>query len=77
VTTTFIALPSNWHAELTASPLLAGFAADLAAHTDDDPQAAQWVIRVVLSLLCWPPEDGHAERQLVQRFVAPAFTERS
>lgn len=61
---------------LTASPMLAGFATDLAGLTDGDPQAAQWVVRVVLSLVYWPVEDDHAERQLVQRFVAPAFTKR-
>lgn len=33
-----------------ASPLLAGFATDLAGLTGGDPQAAHWVIRVVLSL---------------------------
>ncbi len=62
---------------LTASPILAGFAADLAGLTESDPTAAQWVVRVVLSLLYWPVEDEHAEHQLVQRFVAPAFTRRS
>jgi AcrR family transcriptional regulator len=59
---------------LTASPLLAGFAAELAGLADSDPQAAQWIIRVVLSLVYWPVDDDDAERQLVQRFVAPAFT---
>jgi len=59
---------------LTASPMLAGFAADLAGLTENDPLAAQWVVRVVLSLMYWPVEDEHAEHQLVQRFVAPALT---
>ena len=59
---------------LTASPLLAGFATELAGLTGNDPQAAQWVVRVVLSLVYWPAEDEQAEHQLVQRFVAPAFT---
>jgi AcrR family transcriptional regulator len=58
---------------LTSSPLLAGFATDIAGLTDGDPQAAQWLVRVVLSLMYWPPENDEAERQLVQRFVAPAF----
>jgi AcrR family transcriptional regulator len=61
---------------LTASPLLAGFATELAGLTENDPQAAQWVVRVVLSLMYWPAEDDHAERELVQRFVAPAFAEQ-
>jgi AcrR family transcriptional regulator len=61
---------------LTGSPLLAGFATDLTGLTDRDPQAALWVVRVVLSLMYWPAGDDEAERQLVQRFVAPAFTNR-
>lgn len=60
---------------LTTSPLLAGFAGDLAGLAGTDPKAAQWIVRVVLSLVFWPAADEHAERQLVQRFVAPAFTE--
>jgi AcrR family transcriptional regulator len=61
---------------LTASPMLAAIATDLAGLTDGDPQAAQWIVRVVLSLMYWPAEDDHAERQLVQRFVAPSFTKQ-
>lgn len=62
-------------AGLTASPLLADLASELAGLTDTDPQAAQWVVRVVLSLVYWPAENATAERELVQRFVAPAFEE--
>ena len=63
---------------LTASPLLAGFAGELAGLTDTDPQSAQWIVRVVLSLVYWPLDDtadSGTEHQLVQRFVAPAFTD--
>lgn len=59
---------------LTGSPLLAGFATELTGLTDRDPQAALWVVRVVLSLLYWPVGDDAAEREVVRRFVAPAFT---
>ena len=59
---------------LTESPLLAGFATELTGLTDGDAHAAQWVVRIVLSLLYWPVGDDDAERELVQRFVAPAFT---
>lgn len=62
---------------LTASPLLAGFARDLSGLADSDRQAAHWIVRVVLSLVYWPAQDERAERQLVQRFVAPAFAEQS
>lgn len=58
---------------LTASPLLAGFATELTGLTDGDAQGAQWVVRVVLSLMYWPAGDDEAERDLVQRFVAPAY----
>ena len=58
---------------LTGSPLLAGFATDLTGLTDEDAQAGDWVVRVVLSLMYWPVGDDETERQLVARFVAPAF----
>jgi AcrR family transcriptional regulator len=58
---------------LTGSPLLAGFATELTGLTDRDPQAAQWVVRVVMSLLYWPVGDTATEHEIVQRFVAPAF----
>ncbi len=58
---------------LTGSPLLAGFAAELTGLTDRDPQAALWVVRIVMSLLYWPAGDEGAEREMVERFVAPAF----
>ncbi len=58
---------------LTGSPLLAGFATELTGLTDRDPQAAQWVVRVVMSLLYWPVGDTATEGEIVQRFVAPAF----
>ena len=58
---------------LAASPMLAGFARDLSGLSEDDRQAAQWVVRVVLSLLCWPVGDAETEQQILERFVAPAF----
>lgn len=60
---------------LTASPLLSRFAGELAGLAADDQRAAQWVVRVVLALLYWPVENELMERDLVQRFVAPAFAE--
>lgn len=67
-------LRANEMVWFTGSPLLAGFATDLTGLTDRDPQAAQWVVRIVLSLMYWPAGDDETERRLVQRFVAPAFT---
>ncbi|WP_301149079.1 TetR/AcrR family transcriptional regulator [Mycobacterium simiae] len=60
---------------LTESPLLSEFATDLTGLTDGDSQAAHWVVRIVLSLMSWPVGDDEVEYQLVQRFVAPAFTD--
>jgi len=62
----------NW---LTASDAVADFASELTGIADDDPQAAQWIVRMVLSLMLLPGTDSRAEHQMLQRFVAPAFTE--
>ena len=37
----------------------------------DDPLAARWLLRVVVSLLMVPGADEAEERALVERFVAP------
>ncbi|MBI3227163.1 MAG: TetR family transcriptional regulator [Mycolicibacterium cosmeticum] len=58
---------------LTASDAVAGFAAELAGLADDDPDAADWIVRVVLSLLFWPAVDAQTEGRMLQRFLAPAF----
>jgi AcrR family transcriptional regulator len=60
---------------LTASPMVADFATELTGLAGDDARAAQWIVRLVLSLLFWPDADTHAEHQMLQRFVAPAFAE--
>jgi AcrR family transcriptional regulator len=39
----------------------------------EDPLAARWVVRVVVSLLIAPGRDAAEERALVQRFVVPAL----
>jgi AcrR family transcriptional regulator len=58
---------------LTESPIVARFAVELNGLTDDDTAAAQWIVRVVLSLLYWPIGDAQVEREMVERFVFPAF----
>ncbi len=60
--------------QLTDSPVLASLARDLAGLTDEEHTAAEWIVRVVLSLLFWPGNDAQAEQQMLQEFVAPAFT---
>ncbi len=59
--------------ELPSSPVLGQLVADLTGMTDD-PEAAQWIVRVVMSLAYWPTSDTTAQRHLLDRFVAPAFT---
>jgi AcrR family transcriptional regulator len=63
-------------AEVSASSAMASLAAELTGIAADDPQAAQWIVHVVLSMVylpIHPTADGRAERELLQRFVAPAF----
>lgn len=59
---------SEW---VTTSPAVLGFAAQMLGH--DDPLAAQWLIRVFLSLWCWPLKDRAAERELVERYLGSSF----
>ncbi|MEO3757015.1 helix-turn-helix domain-containing protein [Mycobacterium sp. B14F4] len=58
---------------LTGSPIVVGFAVDLNGLTDGDTEAVQWIVRVVMSMLYWPADDPAAERQVIDRFVLPAF----
>jgi len=57
---------------LTESPAVTDFANELTGLADD-PRAAKWIVRLVLSLLFWPDTDAHSERMMLQRYVAPAF----
>ncbi|WP_319430547.1 TetR/AcrR family transcriptional regulator [Mycobacterium sp. RTGN5] len=58
---------------LHSSPVLAHLAAELSGITDDDPQAAQWIVRIVVSLAYSPIASVREEREALGRFVAPAF----
>ena len=40
----------------------------------DDPLAARWLVRVIVSLLIAPGRDEAEERAIVERFVVPALT---
>ncbi len=42
----------------------------------DDPDAVDWLVRMIVSLLTVPGGDTAAERRLVERFVAPAVGPR-
>jgi AcrR family transcriptional regulator len=59
--------------ELPSSTALGHLAAELTGITDD-PEAAQWIVRVVMALAYWPVSSSRIERHIVQRFVAPAFS---
>lgn len=59
--------------DLHSSPVLAHLAADLTGITDDDSQAAQWIVRVVMSLAYWPIGNICLEEEMLRRFVTPAF----
>lgn len=54
------------------SPLPQAVATELTGIAGDDTQAAQWIVRVVLSLLYWPLADPVAERDMLRRFLAVA-----
>jgi AcrR family transcriptional regulator len=41
-----------------------------------DPDAARWLVRVIVSLLIVPGRDDAEERELVERFVVPAVSRR-
>lgn len=60
--------------DLHASELMTGLATELTGVAADDPQAAHWIVHLVLSLVYLPLGDSRIEREMLQRFVAPAFT---
>jgi AcrR family transcriptional regulator len=60
-------------AGLAKSGVPAAFAAQLSGLAEDDPAAAAWIVRLVLSLLCWPGPDEAAEREMLERFVLPGL----
>ncbi|OBG89355.1 transcriptional regulator [Mycobacterium sp. E802] len=60
-------------ADLARSSVPATFATELSGLGEDDPVAAAWIVRLVLSLLVWPGADEAAEQEMLRRFVAPAF----
>lgn len=43
----------------------------------DDPDAARWLVRVILSLLTVPGRDDDDERAMVERYVAPRVTSQA
>jgi AcrR family transcriptional regulator len=60
---------------LIESGALIRFAADNTGLDRADAAAAQWVTRMIFSLLVWPGADAEVEADMLRRFVAPAFTD--
>lgn len=60
---------------ITSSPAVTGFAAEMLGLQDDDPLAAQWLIRVFLALWCWPVKDPADQRAMLQRFLGPPYSD--
>lgn len=59
---------------LTESQVPAAFATELGGLADDHA-AAEWMVRLVLSLLVWPGADEATEQEMLRRFVVPAFSQ--
>lgn len=62
---------------LAKSPLLADVATELAGLAGGDPQAAEWVVRVVLSLMFWPGQDGTPSVNLSSGLSHPHSSNRN
>jgi AcrR family transcriptional regulator len=70
----FRAADATATAELaSSSPVIAALGSSLV----DDPLAARWVVRVILSLLVVPGRDEAEERAMVQRFAVPVLVRDS
>ena len=62
---------SDW---VLSSPTVTALAAEMLGPENDDPLAAQWLIRVFLALWGWPLKAPAAERALVERFLGSSYT---
>jgi len=58
---------------VTGSAAVERLAEEMIGDPQPDPAAAQWLLRVVLALWCWPMSDPDAEHQMLKNFVGPAF----
>ena len=65
---------SEW---ITNSEAVKGFAAEMLGLQNDDPLAAQWLIRVFLALWCWPLKDAADQQTMLQRFLGPPYATAS
>ena len=54
---------------LRDSPIIRGSAQAFLAADEEDPDLADWVLRIILSLLTDPGDDEAQERRLLERFL--------
>jgi AcrR family transcriptional regulator len=59
------------------SPAVMALAQEMIGSHTPDPNAARWLIHVVLALWCWPVTEPEVERDMIRRFLAPAFEEKN
>ncbi|WP_319449846.1 MULTISPECIES: TetR/AcrR family transcriptional regulator [unclassified Mycobacterium] len=59
--------------EVPTSLAMATLATELTGIAADDPAAAKWIVHLVISMVYLPVGDSAVEREMLQRFVAPAF----
>jgi AcrR family transcriptional regulator len=57
----------------THSEMLNRLAASLMDLGEEHDLGAEWLIRVVLSMITWPVDDPTTERELIERYVGAAF----
>jgi AcrR family transcriptional regulator len=59
------------------SPAVLTLAQEMIGLDIPDPTAARWLIHVVLALWCWPVTDPEVELDMIRRFLAPPFAQRT
>jgi AcrR family transcriptional regulator len=58
---------------LSTSPAIMALAQEMIGSVTADRAAAQWLIRVVLAMWCWPATDPDIENEMLKRFLGPPF----
>ncbi len=60
---------------VTESAVVERLAEEMIGGPQPDSVAAQWLLRVVLALWCWPMKDPDVEYQMLKNFLGPAFAQ--
>ncbi|MFE9326588.1 TetR/AcrR family transcriptional regulator [Nocardia sp. NPDC052278] len=58
---------------LVTSPVVEALAAEMIGAQRSNPAAAQWLVRVVMALWCWPVPDPELEERMVREFLGPVL----